>query len=104
MIEKGKFWVKVKKNWKNILIGILICLFVSSSFSYSQLSQEYNDYQQKIKDYAYELELNLTRSYANMDCYERGTVECYEGKVFCYDEPKITPSCEEGYNLGCIKD
>lgn len=52
----------------------------------------------------YELRINLTQAYADMDCYERGSVECYEGKVFCYEEPQITSSCEEGYHLGCIKN
>ena len=31
------------------------------------------------------------------DCYERGT-------VYCYNEPPITSTCEEGYELRCVQN
>ena len=96
--------LKFKWDWKIFFIILFLLLWLFMGYSYGGLEREYQAYQDKVEAEIYELALNLTGEYANMDCYERGTVDCYEGQVFCYDEPKITKTCNEGYSLICVKD
>jgi hypothetical protein len=82
MIKKETFWAKVKRNWRNILIVILIYLLVSSVYANIQFRDE-------VKNSVYEYQLNLTQTLgdygATHDCFDRGTMECYEkGTVNCY--------------------
>ncbi len=113
--------MKKKKKWDWKIFWIIILLILLAIASYS-----YGNYQQEVQNMLSELELNLTREYANLDCYEKGTVtgafeeaediiqdyllthDCYErgyfANKFCYDEPCTTITCEEGYSLVCIQN
>ncbi|MCK9568136.1 hypothetical protein M0R72_04250 [Candidatus Pacearchaeota archaeon] len=87
---------KFKWDWKIFWIIVLLFFLLKEVYFYSQLTAEYEDYKQKVKDTYYELglnltqtlseyELNVTRELANLDCFDRGTVECYDkGTVVCY--------------------
>ncbi len=84
---------KFRWNWKTFWIILLVILLVIVSYSY-------RNYQREVEDALHELELNLTKKYANLDCYERG----YFTNKFCYDKPCITQTCESGYRLACIQN
>jgi len=85
--------IHIKWNWKIFWIILLVILLAIVSYSYG-------NYQQEVQDTLHELELNLTKEYANMDCYERG----YFTNKFCYENPCITQTCESGYRLTCIEN
>jgi len=79
MDKKNK---KIRWDWKNIFIGLLIFLLVCSIYSNIQ-------FREQVKDSVHEYELNVTRTIADFetthDCFDRGAVECYEkGTVNCY--------------------
>ena len=119
------YFMKKKKKWDWKIFWIIILVILLAIVSYS-----YGNYQQEVQNMLSELELNLTREYANLDCYDRGTVECYDigsvGEVedeleeflrthdcydrgyfankFCYDEQCTTITCEAGYSLVCIQN
>ncbi len=86
--------LKLKWNWKVFWIVVLVILWLTTSYSYIGLENEYNNYQTEVQKQISDLQLELTREAGNInsnyDCYERGTKECYDiGSVDCYDKGTI---------------
>lgn len=36
------------------------------------------------------------------DCYDRGSVDCYDKNMYCYDKVQIEHTCDSGYRLACV--
>ena len=128
MVKKNMAKKEKKTDWVQIIIIFLAVLFfvlwINTKSNYQEEVILKNSYEQKLDSCEKNLEVqrNICSNsleysediceksrlefLAENDCWKRGSVKCYNSNssVYCYDEPKITHSCDPGYRLVCAKD
>jgi uncharacterized protein YpmS len=126
-MAKGKKEIK-KFDWVKIIFIALALIFfflwIHSKSLYGnelELRQECEkdlliqekDYQNTISNLANTINNTLTDSInicekymleyqSEYDCYERGSVKCYDKNLYCYEDLCEEQTCEAGYKLACI--
>ncbi|VVB79965.1 Uncharacterised protein [uncultured archaeon] len=94
-----------KLDWKWLVIVVLLIALIFFCWQYNVLKADADYYDNRINSLSSQLNGasgELDSYLASHDCYERGTVKCYDSTAYCYDTPKVTASCNSGYTMACV--